>query len=114
MAKYMVLYNSSKTASETMADATPEQMQASMGEWMRWRDEASKSFEVDFGLPLQSVGKITGSEVSNSSSPVSGYAIMEGDSKDTLIELLKTHPHLQRPDASIDLFEMLSMPGLDV
>ena len=114
MAKYMVLYNSTMSASEQMSSASMEQMKASMSEWMRWRDEASKTAKVDFGMPLQAVGRITPAGTEESQSQVSGYSIVEGDSKETIIALLQTHPHLQRPGASIELLEFLSMPGMDV
>jgi hypothetical protein len=115
MAKFMILYYSDMKASDTMAQASPEQMQSSMKEWMQWQDEASKTFKVDFGLPLQTIKRLTKDGVTNSDSKVSGYAIIEGDSKEALIEILKTHPHLrQRPGAAIEVLEMLSMPGLDV
>ena len=114
MAKFMIIYNSSQTASDTMANATPEEMQASMAEWMQWREEASKTFKIDFGLPLQAVSRVTSEGAGLSDSRVSGYSLVEGESKDTLVELLKSHPHLKRPGASIDVLEMLSMPGLDV
>jgi leucyl-tRNA synthetase len=113
MTKFMVLYNSSATASELMANATPEQMKASMNEWIQWRDEASKNFKVDFGLPLQATERISNEGVSTSSSEASGYSIIEGESKEDLTELLKNHPHLKRPGASIDVLEMLPMPGID-
>ncbi len=111
MAKYLILYNSTMSASEQMANATPEEMQASMAEWIAWKDEVSKVVGFDFGLPLQAVSQVTASGAQASNSNVSGHSTMEGD-KDTIIELLKTHPHLKRPGASIDVLEMLSMPGI--
>jgi hypothetical protein len=112
MAKFMILYNTTATASELMENATPEEMQASMAEWIEWRDEASKSFKVEFGLPLQVVSQVTPQGVVASPSQISGYSIADGESKEVLQALLKTHPHLQRPGSSIDLFEMLPMPGI--
>ncbi len=112
MAKYMVLYNSSASASELMANATPEEMQASMAEWMQWRGQAEKSFKVDFGMPLQAVCRVTATESTASDNQASGYSIVEGDSKDALVELLKSHPHLKRAGAYIDVLEMLPMPGM--
>lgn len=113
MSKFMILYNSSAMASDLMANATPEQMQASMADWMRWREVASEQFQVDFGLPLQAVSRVTTEGVRASDSETSGYSIVEGDSKDDLLTLLQSHPHLQRPGASIDVLEMLPMPGLN-
>lgn len=112
MTKFMVLYNATIPASEQMANTSPEEMKASMAEWMAWRDEASKTAEFDFGLPLQAVSRLTSNGVTGSDSHVSGYSIMGGDSKEAIIELLKTHPHLKRPEASIDVLEMLPIPGV--
>ena len=113
MAKFMVLYSSEQKASEVMANATPEQMKAGMDTWIRWRGEAEKKLKVDFGMPLEAVGAITSNGPAESTSRVSGYSIIEGD-KDAVMDILKTHPHLQQPGNSIDVLEMLPMPGLDV
>ncbi len=113
MTKYMVLYNSSMKSSQLMAQATPEEMKASIADWMKWKAEADKTLKVDFGLPLQAVGRVTKEAINDSDSQVSGYSIVEGDSKEELLKLLKSHPHLQRPGASIEVLEMLSMPGID-
>jgi hypothetical protein len=112
MAKFMVLYSSTASASDLMANASPEEMKASMDEWMQWREEASKAAQIDFGLPLQAVGQVSQSGVGDSTSQVSGYSIIEADSKEAVLELLKNHPHLKRDGATIDVLEMLSMPGM--
>jgi hypothetical protein len=112
MAKFMILYSSTMDANETMANATPEEMKASMNDWIKWQEEAGKTFKMEWGLPLQPVGKVSSTGITDSDSHVSGYATAEGESKDALLELLKSHPHLQRPGASIDLLEMLPMPGM--
>jgi hypothetical protein len=112
MAKYMILYNSTASAAELMANASPEEMQASMAEWVAWKDEVSKTVAFDFGMPLQAVSQVTTDDVTDSTSQVSGYSIMEGDSKEAIVKLLQSHPHLKRPGASIDVLEMLAMPGM--
>ena len=112
MAKFMILYNSPEKATETMANATPEEMQASMAEWIQWREKASQNLKVDFGLPLQAIGAVNGNGTSASDSQVGGYSIIEGD-REMVMEVLKSHPQLKREGASIDVLEMLSMPGLD-
>ena len=111
MAKYMVLYKSTASAKELMASATPEEMKASMGEWMEWKEKLDKSIGFEWGLPLQATTEIAPDEIKDSQSPISGYAIMEGD-KEAIIEVLKSHPHLKRDGASIDVLEMISMPGM--
>jgi hypothetical protein len=112
VAKYMILFNSDATARELMANASPEEMKASMDEWVKWRDEAIKSVKFEFGLPLQAVNSISPEAATESRNPASGYATIEGDSKDVITQLLKTHPHLKRTGSSIDLLEMIPMPGM--
>lgn len=114
MGKFLILYNSTAKASEVMANATPEDMKAGIDEWMKWKNDVSKTFKVDFGLPVQSVGMVSndGTE-GESSSLVNGYSIVEGGSREELLEALKSHPQLKRPGSSIDVFEMLAMPGIE-
>ncbi len=111
MAKYMVLYNSDASASDLMAQASEAEMKASMDEWMQWKTETEKSVKVDFGMPLQGVSHITPEGAGTSSSAVSGYSILEGDKGD-VEEAVKSHPHLKRPGASIEVLEFLPMPGM--
>jgi hypothetical protein len=112
MAKYMILYNSTVSASEQMANASQEEMNASMAEWIKWRDNASQTTEVDFGMPLQAVSRINSDRVSSSDSHASGYSFVEGDSRDAIVDLLKNHPHLKSPGSYIELLEILPMPGM--
>lgn len=113
MAKYLILYNSTQPATETMANASPEQIKASMDEWIQWQRNAGKTFKMEWGMPLQAVGRVTPSGVTASGIQAGGYAMAEGDSKESLMELLKSHPQLRRPGATIDVLEMLSMPGIE-
>jgi hypothetical protein len=112
MAKYMIIYNSDLSAKDAMANSTAEQRHASMAEWIKWREDASKQIKVEFGLPMQAISRITPTGVTKSENPASGHAILEGDQA-TIIGLLKMHPHLKRPGATIDLLEFVSMPELE-
>ena len=112
MAKYMILYNSTASASELMANATADEMKASMAEWRAWSETANKSAKFDFGMPLQADSVVTADGTQSSDSHVSGYSTMEADTKEIIIELLKSHPHLKRQGASIEVLEVLSMPGM--
>jgi len=111
MAKFMVFYVSKTPASERMANTSPEEMQASMAEWIKWRDETSKAIKVEFGMPLQVVNSVTADGVGEGHTPVSGYSILDGD-KGAILEALKDHPHLKTPGSAIELLEFLPMPGM--
>ena len=111
MNKYMILYQSPVSGQARMEEASPEQMQASMGEWMAWRDKVGED-KVEFGMPLN-VGKhLEGGKVTAGTSTVSGYSILQADSLDAATELLKDHPHLKSAGTSIEVLEFLSMPGM--
>jgi hypothetical protein len=97
--KFLVLYRSPVPAREQMANATPEQAQAGMEAWQAWAQKAGSSI-ADLGAPLAGDGDIT------------GFSILEADSRPALDELLADHPHRHMPEAQIDVFEFLPLPGM--
>ena len=112
MPKYMVLFSADKSAKESMAEASMDDMKASIAQWLDWQAHARPALSVEFGLSLQPVMKITSIGSAESTSKVSGYAFVEGASQAIIKDEMKTHPHLAREGASLDVFEMISMPGL--
>jgi hypothetical protein len=112
MARFLILYNSGMTAKERMESSTPEEMQAGMEAWMKWKDELDSSLKFEFGMPLALASHLnTGGAVPGKSS-VGGYSIIEGD-KDKVVAALEQHPHLRHARDTIDLLEMLPMPGIE-
>jgi hypothetical protein len=104
MTRFMVLYLSSTSAREQMANATPEQAQAGMDAWVQWAGKAADAI-VDPGASLAAAG-------SSAVSEISGYSIMQADSAEALGAVLEGHPHLHMPGASIEVLEMLPMSGM--
>ncbi|MBV9205079.1 MAG: hypothetical protein JO037_06690 [Actinobacteria bacterium] len=109
MAKFMVLYRSSTSARDQMANATVEQMKAGMEAWTTWAGKVGDAV-VDLGAPLAPAthvgpGSAAGDEIS-------GYSILQADSAQALTGVLDGHPHLQMPGNSIDVLEWLAMPGM--
>ena len=103
MAKFLVLYESSVTPREMMAQATPEQMQAGMQAWNEWFGKAGSSV-VDLGSPVAAVG--------DSNERVTGFSILQADSADEAQKLVENHPHLGSPgDPAVAVYEFLGMPG---
>ena len=99
MAKYLILYRSSTSAREQMSSASPEEAQAGMAAWQSWGQKAGPAI-VDFGAPVDGEGDIT------------GFSILEADSRSAMDELLADHPHRQAPGAQIDVYEFMAMPGM--
>ena len=107
MAKFLVLYRAPTSAREQMAGATPEQAQAGMDAWMAWSTKAGSGI-VDFGAPLGD-GQVIGSGTPHGD--LAGYSILEGGSQDDVMKLLEDHPHMHTPGGSIEVRELLSVPG---
>jgi hypothetical protein len=115
MAKFLVLFQSSVKASDQMASSTPEQMQAGMASWMKWKEALeAQGGKMEFGSPLEARKDIVADgTVTDCDMPVSGYLIVDDRTLDETVEALKSHPHLEMvPDAKIDVIEMMPMPGM--
>ncbi len=82
-----------------MAGATPEQAQAGMDAWQAWAKKAGPAI-VDLGAPLDGEGDVT------------GFSILQADSRQDLDGLLADHPHRHSPGAAIDVLEFMALPGM--
>jgi hypothetical protein len=100
VAKFLVLYRSPVSAREQMANATPEQAQAGMQAWQAWAESAGSAI-VDLGAPLDGEGDVT------------GFSVLQADSRDSLDGLLVDHPHRHTPGASIEVLEFMALPGME-
>jgi len=109
MATFMVLYRSPASARDQMANATPEQMKTGMEAWMQWAGKAGDAV-VDLGAPLAAAAHV--GPGSSGAGEISGYSVMRADSAEALGGVLDGHPHLSVPGNSIEVLEMLSMPGM--
>lgn len=112
MPKYMILHNAPEPAREFMAKFTQEQMQAGMASWIAWKEEAEKKVAFEFGNPMQAVARVTPGGVIESDNQASGYSMIVADSKELALEVLRNHPHLQREGATMDVLEIVTMPGI--
>ena len=109
MSKYLVLYLSSVSAQEQMASSTPEQGQESMEEWTRWAERAGPTV-VDLGEPVAHAFDVP--EGARQGLHVGGYSIMQADSADELRRILEGHPHRKAPGATLEVHEILELPGM--
>ena len=109
MSKYLLLYRSAVSAADQMAGASPEQAQAGMDAWMSWAGRAGSAI-TDMGSPTQSVTTVGGAAAD--SGFIGGYSLMEADSVDALEGLLDGHPHLMTDGNTIEVLELLAMPGM--
>lgn len=107
MKKFLVLYRSTVPAKEQMMGMTPEQRQSSMAEWMAWFQRAAAAV-VEMGTPTGDSTVINGAAASGF---IGGYTIIQAESPDAAKRVFDGHPHLGAPGSSIELLELLPMPG---
>jgi hypothetical protein len=106
MTKYLVLYRSTVSPADAMANATPEQADAGMEAWMNWAGRAGSAL-VDLGAPVAESVRL-----GDGDGAVTGFSILDAESADDLLTLLEEHPHLHMPgDSSIEALEFLPIPG---
>jgi hypothetical protein len=112
MKKFLVLYKAPQSAFEQMKKATPEQQKAGMEAWMGWSKKAAASI-VDMGGPLGKSVRVTkGGGVSPHTNDLGGFSILQAESKEALGESLKDHPHFMMGDGSIEIVELMPIPGM--
>ena len=112
MKKFLVLYQSSASARDQMAHATPEQMKAGMALWMAWA-EKQKAHIVDLGQPIVGGKHVAkGGGVADAKETIGGYSILQAGSLDDAVKAVHDHPHFHSPDGSITILEMMPMPGM--
>ena len=105
MTTFLILYRSSVSAMEQMANNTPEQAAAGMEAWMAWAHGAGEAI-VDLGSPVQVVQ--AGGDAGD---PGAGYSIMQAADADELRTILEGHPHTAF-GGTIEILEVLPLPGM--
>jgi hypothetical protein len=108
--KFFVVYHAPAQWNE-MKDATPEQMQDGMKKWMVWAEKCGEHL-VDMGNPLVGGRKVKSSGVAPSDKDVVGFSVLQAESMDDAVGLLKEHPHLDWADeCDIEVHEYAATPG---
>ena len=110
MKKFLVLYKASAASFQQAMKSTPEQQKAGMDAWMAWGKKAESSI-VDMGAPLGKTLKVTPSGASPTTNDLGGYSVLQAESKEALAATLKGHPHFMMPESSIEIVELMPMPG---
>src|ERR687896_2347868 len=104
MTKYLLLYRAPVSATDQMANATPESAQAGMDAWTTWAGKAGNAI-VDMGSPVALATSLGADRAPGDF--IGGYSILEASSLDALKALLDGHPHLQLDGAAIEVHEFM-------
>jgi hypothetical protein len=111
MKKFLVLYKAPMSAFEQMKKSTPEQQKAGMDAWMGWSKKAGPQI-VDMGAPLGKSLKVTkGGTSAPTTNDLGGYSVLQAESKEALAQTMKDHPHFMMPEGTIEIVEMMPIPG---
>ena len=112
MKKFLVLYRAPASSFQQMMKATPEQQKAGMESWMTWSKKAATAI-VDMGAPL---GKSTRYTKTGGGSPApndfGGYSVLQAETNEALAEVLTGHPHFMMEGGSIEVVELMPIPGM--
>jgi hypothetical protein len=116
MKKYLVLYRaegalSGGSVAEMFANSTPEQLAAGMAAWEAWYKSTGGAV-VDLGAPLDKSTTLTGGSSAAEKTAITGYSILQAESIDDAVALLKAHPHFHMPGSSVQVLECVPMPGM--
>mgnify|MGYP000114919763 CR=1 FL=1 len=109
MKKFLVIYGMSSDAiADFMQNSTKEQQEADMKDWNEWM-ENNKEHMADMGNPVGKNTRLTKDSVEEISNDIAGYSIMQAESKEDLIEIIKTGPHLNMPKSYTEVMEIVEM-----
>ena len=102
---------------DSMADFSPEQMEAHMQEWKAWMGGLAEQGKLAGGLPLGKEGKqvkgknkmVTDGPFAAGKEIVGGYIIVNASNMDDAIELSKDCPIFHSDDANLEIRELMEM-----
>ncbi len=112
--KFIVMYLIPTAVMDDWKKIDPEKRKAEeeklMGEWGAWTKDHAKMI-----LDTNSAGKtklVTASGVSDFRNDIMLYSIVEAGSHEEAAKTFENHPHLQIPQASIQIMEIRPMSGM--
>jgi hypothetical protein len=112
MKKYIVLYHAPIGVMENMPKMSAEDAKKGMEPWMEWAKRCGTGL-VDIGAPLGDSQKVLRAGASANPSTVVGYSILQADTMDQAVAMLKDHPHLAMMDScQIEVHETMPLPGM--
>ncbi len=104
MSKFMILYRTTASAREQLANATPQQRQATAEAWRAWANKVGYAI-ADLGAALAHTTHVgPGAPAADG---VTGYSMLEAGSADEVAAILDGHPHLAMPGASVEVLELI-------
>jgi hypothetical protein len=116
MNRYVAVFSiPARVIDEWVKNTPPEKRQSMgnemMGEWQKWMDAHAKSI-ADKGTPLGKTKRVTAKGVSDTRNDMNFYIIVDAENHAAAAKMFQGHPHLQIPEASIEVMEVPHPPGM--
>ena len=115
MSKFLVLYLAPVSVLEEWNKTDPEKKRAAeekmMAEWGQWMKDHAHIF-ADKGGGAGKPKRVTAQGISDARNDIMLYAIVEAESHEAAAKFFEGHPHLQIPQASIEIMGIQSLSGM--
>lgn len=109
MKKFLLIYGANAEALEAWKNATEQEQEQDMQDWLKWMQEHSKYF-VDGGNPVGKNTRVDSmGQAKECSNEMAGYSIISVKDKQEALEILKENPHTKTPGSYIELMEIVDM-----
>ncbi len=106
MPEFIVTYHGGKKPE------TPEEGQKGMADWKAWAASLGAAL-TNPGTPVGLTQTLTKDGISSDRppNPLMGFSIVKADNMDAAIKLLEDCPHLHYFEGTLEVSEMMEMPG---
>ena len=115
MKKFVALYQMPASVIDTWRNTTSDEdkkkaQQEMMHAWMKWMQDNQNSI-VEPGGPLGKTKRIGVQGPSDVRNDLTGYTIVQAETHDAAAKIFHGHPHFRMPQATVELMELLPIPG---
>jgi hypothetical protein len=115
MKKFLVTYLAPASViddwKKTEAKQRKEAEEKMQSEWKQWMGDHTKIF-ADKGAGVGKTKRVTSQGTKDTRNDIMLYAIVDAESHDAAAKTFEGHPHLQIPQASIEVMEINPLPGM--
>jgi hypothetical protein len=115
MKKFLVQYLAPASVIDEWMKTPPEKRKADeekmQREWKQWTSAHSKMF-VDMGGGVGKTKRVSAQGPSDARNDIMLYAVTEAESHEAAAKSFVGHPHLQIPQATIEIMEIRPLPAM--
>ena len=112
MKKFLVTYLAPASVIEEWKKTDPETRkmaeQKMQDEWKKWMSDHARMF-ADKEAGVGKTKSVTAHGIEDTKNDIMLYAIVEAESQDAAARTFEGHPHLQIPQAAIEVMEIQSL-----